>query len=580
MKTLSTDVVVIGGGATGAGAVRDLAMRGLSAILVERADLAQGTSGRFHGLLHSGGRYVVSDPGSATECAEENVIIRRIHSDAVEFTGGLFVVGPDDPDDFPDKFVEGAKNTKVPVNEISVAAALKMEPRLNPRIKRAFEVEDGSVDGWRMVWGLTESAAAYGAKTLTYHRVTKIEVEDGAVAAVICSAEKTGEQVRIECRGVINAAGPWAGQVADMAGCEGVEVVAGRGIMVAMNHRLVNRVINRCIVPSDGDILVPAHTVCIIGTTDVKADNPDFLEIPQAEVLAMLEAGEVLVPGFRKARAVHAWSGARPLVKDSRVSEEDTRHMSRGMAIIDHSERDGVKGFVTIAGGKLTTYRLMAKNVVDQLLSQLGEDRPCITDQEEVPSAKGKRTHRNTDRLAHREADRFEDPILCECELVTKSMVENILEQQPDANLDDVRRQTRLGMGPCQGTFCALRGAGVMHEVSRKRTDSPAAAADRTSTMLRLFTINRFEGLRSLLYGEQLREATLNKWILSGSLDIEHLPAPSDEARIATGDLAMIHGKPETGHDEDAYLRPEDKGTDGDISEGTHSDTTEKEAAQ
>lgn len=94
MKTLSTDVVVIGGGATGAGILRDLAMRGFHAIMLERADVAQGTSGRFHGLLHSGGRYVVSDPRSATECAEENVIMRKIHADAVEETGGLFVVTP------------------------------------------------------------------------------------------------------------------------------------------------------------------------------------------------------------------------------------------------------------------------------------------------------------------------------------------------------------------------------------------------------------------------------------------------------------------------------------------------------
>ncbi|MGL5248577.1 MAG: FAD-dependent oxidoreductase, partial [Brooklawnia sp.] len=72
MKSLEADVVVIGGGSTGVGVVRDAAMRGYRAVLLERADLGQGTTARFHGLLHSGGRYVVSDPQSATECAEEN----------------------------------------------------------------------------------------------------------------------------------------------------------------------------------------------------------------------------------------------------------------------------------------------------------------------------------------------------------------------------------------------------------------------------------------------------------------------------------------------------------------------------
>lgn len=546
MKKLTADVVVIGAGSTGGGVLRDLAMRGFNAILVERADVAQGTSGRFHGLLHSGGRYVVSDPRSATECAEENVILRKIHADAIEDTGGLFVMCPDDPEDFGDQFAQGAKDTHVPFNEITGAQALALEPRLNPRISRAFEVEDGSVDGWKMTWGLIEHARELGSQALTYHKVTKIVSDGGQVKAVICTNEKTGEEVQIDCWGVINAAGPWAGQVAKMAGAPGVDVVPGRGIMIAMNHRLTHRVINRCIYPADGDILVPAHTVSIIGTTDVKVDDPDFLEIPHKEVLQMLDAGEHLIPGFKNSRAIHVWAGARPLVKDSRVSETDTRHMSRGMSIIDHSSRDGIDGMFTIAGGKLTTYRLMAKNVVDALLEHVGDMRPCTTDTEPVPASAKHKLHKNTDRLDNVEKTRFEDPVLCECELVTKSMIERELDYQPEANLDDIRRRTRLGMGPCQGTFCAIRGAGVMHEVSRKRTDSPEAAADRTSTMLRLFNENRNGGLATLLYGEQMREAALNKWILSNTLDIDHLPAPTDESVRATGDLAMIYGKPET----------------------------------
>lgn len=542
MHKLSTDIVVIGAGSTGGGVLRDLAMRGFNAILLERADVAQGTSGRFHGLLHSGGRYVVSDPRSATECAEENAILRSIHPDAIEATGGLFVHIPGDPEDFPDQFAQGARDTHVPFEEITPAQALKLEPRLNPGITRAFAVEDGAVDGWRMTWGLIEHARELGSRALTYHRVTEIISEGGKITGVRATNEKTGEDVLIECWGVINAAGPWAGQVAKMAGAQGVDVVPGRGIMVAMNHRLTHRVINRCIYPADGDILVPAHTVSIIGTTDVKVDDPDFLAIEHEEVMQMLDAGEKLIPGFKNSRAIHVWAGARPLVKDSRVSETDTRHMSRGMSIIDHSSRDGIDGMFTIAGGKLTTYRLMAKNVVDTLLEQVGDMRPCITHTEPVPSGVSRPLHRNTDRLDKVEKTRFDDPVLCECELVTKSMIERELELQPEANLDDVRRRTRLGMGPCQGTFCSIRAAGVMHEVSRKRTETTEQAADRTSTMLKLFNSNRAGGVNPLLYGEQMREAALNKWILAGTLDIDHLPESSEESRRATGDLALVHG--------------------------------------
>src|SRR5437764_12242829 len=96
---IECEILVVGGGSTGAGAVRDAAMRGFSTILVERGDLATGTTGRFHGLLHSGGRYVVKDPRSARECMDENRVLRRIAADCVEDTGGFFVTTPwDDPD--------------------------------------------------------------------------------------------------------------------------------------------------------------------------------------------------------------------------------------------------------------------------------------------------------------------------------------------------------------------------------------------------------------------------------------------------------------------------------------------------
>lgn len=529
MKKLDTDVVVIGGGATGAGIVRDVAMRGYRAVLVDRADLGQGTTGRYHGLLHSGGRYVISDPHSATECAEENAIITRIQADAVEATGGLFVVGPDDDPSYSDDFIKGALATKVPFEEITIREALRREPRLNPGIKRAFAVQDGSVDGWQMVWGAANSARMHGAEILTYHRVTEItragDEGDERVSAVMCIDEKTGEQVQIDCNFVLNAAGAWAGQIAAMAGCPGVEVVPGRGIMIAMNHRLVNTVVNRCIYPSDGDILVPVHTVCIIGTTDIKADDPDRLTIPHDEVQQMLDAGEVLVPGFREARAVHAWAGARPLVKDSRVGSGDTRHMSRGMSILDHQDRDGLKGLLTISGGKLTTYRLMAKNIVDEMCRQLGEDRPCTTADEPTPKSETGKNYLITHRLEEREHDRLDDQIVCECELMSRRMLTDLIHEQPMASFDDLRRQLRLGMGPCQGGFCSMRATGIA-------LDEDHIDIDRATELLRLFLKNRWIGIWPILYGDQVRQTALDNWIFQGTLDIEHLPESNNEVTI------------------------------------------------
>ncbi|MGO1621323.1 anaerobic glycerol-3-phosphate dehydrogenase subunit GlpA [Flaviflexus sp.] len=524
MKKMETDVVVIGGGATGAGVVRDVAMRGYRTILVDRADLGQGTTGRYHGLLHSGGRYVVSDPHSATECAEENAIVTRINADAVETTGGLFVIGPDDPLDFGDAWLTGAQETGVPHEEISVAEALRREPRLNPGIKRAFAVEDGTVDGWQMVWGAAKSAEEYGAQIFTYHEVTDIVREGDQVRAVRAIDHKTGEDIEITCNFVINAGGPWAGQIADMAECPEVNVVPGRGIMIAMNHRLVNQVVNRCIYPSDGDILVPVHTVCIIGTTDVKVEDPDNLAIPRNEVQQMLDAGEVLIPGFRKSRTLHAWSGARPLVKDNRVSADDTRHMSRGMSIIDHQHRDGLNGMLTIAGGKLTTYRLMAKNIVDVMVDQLGDDRPCTTETEAVPGSKDLKTYHVTHRLEEAEKNLRKEQIVCECELMSRRQLEDLIEEQPTASFDDLRRQLRLGMGPCQGGFCSIRAAGIMQETGKADTE-------RVTALLRKFLKNRWIGLWPILYGDQVRQTALDNWIFQGTLDMDHLPE-AEEAHV------------------------------------------------
>src|ERR1700761_2551210 len=113
MVTLSTDVLVIGGGATGAGIAWDAALRGFDVILADRHDLAEGTSGRFHGLLHSGGRYAVKDPNAARECIGENRIIRRVAADCVEDTGGLFVTTPFDDPDFADRLLQGCRDTGV-----------------------------------------------------------------------------------------------------------------------------------------------------------------------------------------------------------------------------------------------------------------------------------------------------------------------------------------------------------------------------------------------------------------------------------------------------------------------------------
>ncbi|MFP3915688.1 MAG: FAD-dependent oxidoreductase, partial [Actinomycetota bacterium] len=148
MRRIQTEVLVVGGGATGTGVLRDLAMRGFDALLVEQRDLTHGTTGRFHGLLHSGGRYAVKDPEAATECIEENRVLRRIMPHCIEDTGGYFVVTPWDDPGFIPTFLEGCRRTGVPAEEIPVAEALRREPLLNPDITHCIEVPDAAADAF------------------------------------------------------------------------------------------------------------------------------------------------------------------------------------------------------------------------------------------------------------------------------------------------------------------------------------------------------------------------------------------------------------------------------------------------
>ena len=146
-----------------------------------------------------------------------------------------------------------------------------------------------------------------------------------------------------------------------MAGIEDVGVIPGKGIMIAMNHRLVNTVVNRCTMPADGDILVPIRTVSVIGTTDIRAADPDEIPVTQEEVDAMLDDGERLVPGFRRARALRVWAGVRPLFQDARAGEvKDTRDVCARTRSSTTASATASSGLLTMSGGKLTTLRLMA----------------------------------------------------------------------------------------------------------------------------------------------------------------------------------------------------------------------------
>ena len=469
---IDVDVVVVGGGATGSGVLRDLAMRGLRALLVEREDFGTGTSGRYHGLLHSGGRYVVRDPVSARDCAHENAILRRIAPGCVETTGGYFVAGPDDPDDYLAGFEAACAASGVPIEPVPLAKLFAAEPVLNRGARAAYAVEDGALEPWELIDGNIRSAREHGADAWRYQALVGVERDAaGAVSGVRLEDRRTGERRSVSCRVVVNASGAWAGQVAALAGAQ-LHMSPGKGSMLIMNRRLTHAVVNRLAPPGDGDIVVPVHTVSILGTTDITVPDPDDAHVTDDEVEKLLIAGDRLIPGLSSARVLRSYAGCRPLYDATEfhgtISEEhhdDSRQISRAHHVIDHGPRDGVPGFWSIVGGKLTTFRLMSEELSDRVCASIGVDAACRTAVEPLPGAAGHESYWVGRRLADVEASGGGDAnLVCECEIVTREALDRAIDAGADSSLDDLRRTTRLGMGPCQGAFCTCRAAAILAE--------------------------------------------------------------------------------------------------------------------
>lgn len=529
MNRIETDVIVIGGGATGAGTLRDLSLRGIRAVLIEKNDIASGTTGRNHGLLHSGTRYAVNDLESARECISENRILKKIARHCIEDTGGLFVTLPEDDPSYHSKLIEHCKYAGIPCEEISVSEALRIEPNLNASALAALRVPDGTIDPFRLTAANILDAQEHGAKIFTHSYVTEILKEGTSVTGVRCFSTDSRDTFEIYAPMIVNAAGVWGQRLCELAGIE-LKMFPSKGSMVIIDYRINNVVVNRCRIPSDGDIIVPGDTVSLIGTTSRKIpyDRIDELTVDEDEIETLLENGEKLIPNVSKTRVLRAYSGVRPLIAVS--GQLDGRDISRGIVLIDHERRDGLSGLVTIAGGKLMTYRLMAKMATDLVCKKLRVRKKCATHRLPLPGSEqkifssrrvqkftgipnsivGSTFYRHGERVSQiLSSDRRNYGLVCECEMVTEGEIEYALKNLNVKNLVDLRRRTRIGMGPCQGGLCAYRAAGLFPRYN-------AASSVESNRMLKDFLEERWKGIKPILWGDALRETEFIYWIYEG----------------------------------------------------------------
>lgn len=367
-------VLVIGGGITGVAVAYDLALRGARVTLVERGSLGAGTSGRTHGLLHSGCRYI-ADIEVARECYTENVILRRIAPFLFEKNGGLFVAVSDDDLEYKDFFLKQCDKAGIPVQELSREEALKLEPNLNPGLKAAIRVPDGTFDPLKVILSFAASAKLHGAVIKPFNEVTGFRVEGGRVVSVRVLDKTVPREYEVKPDFVVNATGAWADKVARLAGLR-VPVRPSPGVMVALDGRIGNMVFNRLNKPGDGDIIVHHRGTSVVGTTSWIVEDPDKVAPPREHIELMIKRGSELAPVVSRLRVKAVYVSSRPLVGEGAASSG--REVSRSFAIVDHS-REGVENFVSIIGGKFTTARLMAERLGDFVSERLGIARESGT---------------------------------------------------------------------------------------------------------------------------------------------------------------------------------------------------------
>ena len=527
-----SDVIIIGGGATGAGIARDCARRGLRVTLVERDDIATGATGRNHGLLHSGARYAVTDPESARECIAENAILKRVARHCVEPTGGLFITLPEDCLDYQQTFIDACRAAGIDTLQLTPEQALQMEPSVNPALIGAVKVPDGTVDPFRLTAANMLDARERGAVVRTGCEVTGLLRQGDRIAGVMIYDKTHGVRETLHAPVVVNAGGIWGQRIAEYADLS-VRMFPAKGSLLIFDHRINQHVINRCRKPADADILVPGDTISLIGTTSTHIDYNDIdsNRVTAEEVDILLREGEKLSPVMARTRNLRAYGGVRPLV----ASDDDPsgRSVSRGIVLLDHAARDGLEGFITITGGKLMTYRLMAEMATDAVCRKLGIEVRCTTANEPLPGSqepaektlqkiislpaplRGSAVYRHGDRTPAWLGDsRLHRSLVCECEAVTAGEVQYAVDNLAVKNLLDLRRRTRVGMGTCQGELCACRAAALLN---RFEVTTPAQSLNQLSDFLN----ERWKGVQPIAWGDALRESDFTRWVWLGLCGLE-----------------------------------------------------------
>jgi glycerol-3-phosphate dehydrogenase len=383
------DVIVIGGGATGAGVAVDAASRGFSVLLLEREDFAKGTSSRSTKLVHGGVRYLEQGNVSLVmEALKERGILRQNAPHLVHdlpfvvpnyswWEAPFYGIGLRIYDILAGKYGFGKSSILSREETLERLPTLKQED-----LRGGVIYHDGQFDDARLLIHLIQTAVDHGATVLNYApAVELLKDEEGYLNGVVAVDSETGGRLALNARVVVNATGIFTDEIRRLDDPNSETMVApSQGIHLVLDRSFL-RGDTAVMVPhtSDGRVLfaIPWHEHTVIGTTDTPIETASYEPLPfEEEIDFVLEtAAEYLSRPPKREDVLSIYVGIRPLVKPPKGGSGKTSALSR-----DHTIHIDQSGLLTIVGGKWTTYRHMAEDTMNHAIT-LGklEDRPCVT---------------------------------------------------------------------------------------------------------------------------------------------------------------------------------------------------------
>ncbi|MFA6033354.1 MAG: glycerol-3-phosphate dehydrogenase/oxidase [Myxococcota bacterium] len=534
------DVIVVGAGVNGTGVARDAAMRGLKVLLLDKRDICSGATGTCSGMIHGGIRYMLNDLKVTKLSCLDSGYIQKIAPHmlfripflmAIPGKGTLprkvFLELTEVFMEAYDKYQplkNGMKHTRLSPEE-----AIRLEPGLRRDITGAVTFDEWGIDVFRLCAMNAKSAEEHGAVVRNYTEVLSLMRDGESVTGVVCRDFLSGERLEFRGRLVVNVTGPWSAAFSKRIGVE-VKLRPAKGVHLIYGRRICNNAITATAVDGRQIFLCPHQKGTILGTTDDDYyGDMDNVTATQDDVNYLQQGIESVFPDIRKHRAIRTMAGVRPTLYEDQKYEDN---LTREHLVFDHEAREGVRGLVSMAGGKLASYRIMSQDCTDLICKKLGAGTACTTHLEPLPggdalpdTAELSRQYGvpeyAVDRMVFRHGSRAlailemirAEPrmgdFICRCDPVTEAELRHCIRNEWVRRLSDLRRRTRLATGPCQGTRCALRAAAVMADELKLNSAEMYAQA---------FTLleDRWEGIRPVLTGAQMQQEEMRAASLFG----------------------------------------------------------------